>query len=67
MSFYTMAFMGMAPFGSLLAGVLAHRIGAPNTLLLGGLACVAGALIYARKIPEFRSYRGQGVKGSSGL
>jgi len=54
MSFYTMAFMGMAPFGSLLAGVLAHRIGAPNTLLLGGLACVAGALIYARNLPAFR-------------
>lgn len=50
MSFYTMAFMGMAPFGSLLAGALAHRIGAPHTLLLGGLVCVAGALIYARKI-----------------
>jgi MFS family permease len=54
MSFYTMAFMGMAPFGSLLAGSLAHRIGAPNTLLLGGLACVAGAVIYARNIPAFR-------------
>ena len=54
MSFYTMAFMGMAPFGSLLAGSLAHRIGAPNTLLLGGLACVAGALVCARNIPAFR-------------
>jgi MFS family permease len=54
MSFYTMAFMGMAPFGSLLAGALAHRIGAPNTLLLGGLACVAGALLCARNIPAFR-------------
>jgi MFS family permease len=54
MSFYTMAFMGMAPFGSLLAGSLAHRIGAPETLLLGGLACVAGALVCARNIPAFR-------------
>ena len=54
MSFYTMAFMGMAPFGSLLAGGLAHRIGAPNTLLLGGLACVAGAVLCARHIPAFR-------------
>ena len=54
MSFYTMAFMGMAPFGSLLAGGLAHRIGAPSTLLLGGLACVAGALLCARHIPAFR-------------
>jgi len=54
MSFYTMAFMGMAPFGSLLAGGLAHRIGAPNTLLLGGLACVAGAALCARHIPAFK-------------
>ncbi len=56
MSFYTMAFMGMAPFGSLLAGSLAHRIGAPNTLLLGGFSCVVGALIYARHLPVFKSH-----------
>jgi MFS family permease len=52
MSFYTMAFMGMAPFGSLLAGGLAHRIGAPHTLLLGGTACVAGAVLFAKKYPN---------------
>jgi len=57
----------MAPFGSLLAGSLAHRIGAPNTLLLGGIACVAGALLCARNIPAFRSYRGQGAEDSRGL
>src|SRR4029079_4495316 len=39
MSFYTMAFMGTAPFGSLLAGSVADRIGAPHTLLFGGLGC----------------------------
>jgi MFS family permease len=54
MSFYTMAFMGTAPFGSLLAGSLASKIGAPNTLLFGGIACVAGAVIFARKLPEFK-------------
>ncbi len=52
MSFYTMAFMGVAPFGSLLAGGLAHRIGAPHTLLLGGTACVAGAVLFAKKYPS---------------
>ena len=62
MSFYTMAFMGMAPFGSLLAGGLAHRIGAPNTLLLGGLACVAGALLCARNIPPFKK-QGSRIQG----
>jgi MFS family permease len=54
MSFYTMAFRGMAPFGSLLAGFLASKIGAPNTLLIGGLACLAGAAAFARKLPALR-------------
>jgi len=52
MSFYTMAFMGTAPVGSLLAGVLAQNIGAPNTILIGGVSCILGALIFARKLPE---------------
>jgi MFS family permease len=51
MSFYTMSFMGMAPFGSLLAGSLAHKIGAPNTLLLGGMCCIIGAFAFMRKLP----------------
>jgi MFS family permease len=54
MSFYTMAFMGTAPFGSLLAGGLAHRIGAPATLVAGGVGCVLGALWFARRLPELR-------------
>ena len=36
MSYYTMAFFGSAPFGSLLAGTLAHRIGAPHTVIVTG-------------------------------
>ncbi len=40
MSFYMMSFLGMAPFGSLLAGSLASRIGAPHTLLLSALMCL---------------------------
>jgi MFS family permease len=54
MSFYAMAFMGAAPFGSLLAGSLAKTIGAPNTLLAGGICCIAGALLFARKLPALR-------------
>jgi len=54
MSFYTMAFMGTAPFGSLLAGSVADRIGAPHTLLFGGLGCVAGALWFALSLPALR-------------
>jgi predicted MFS family arabinose efflux permease len=54
MSFYTMAFMGTAPFGSLLAGSLADKIGAPHTLLLGGLGCIIGALWFATSLPALR-------------
>ena len=49
MSIYNMAYMGTIPFGSLLGGTLADRIGAPNTLLIGGLLCVVGALMFAVK------------------
>lgn len=44
MSFYTMSFMGMAPFGSLLAGQLASSIGVTQTLMLSGSLCVAAAI-----------------------
>ncbi|MGA9770002.1 MAG: MFS transporter [Blastocatellia bacterium] len=54
MSFYTMAFMGTAPFGSLLAGSIAERIGAPHTLFFGGLGCVLGALWFAKSLPSLR-------------
>jgi len=56
MSFYTMAFLGTAPLGSLIAGVLANRIGAPTTILLGGLACVAGGIWFGVKLPVLRTY-----------
>jgi MFS family permease len=55
MSFYSMAFMGMAPFGSLFAGALAARYGAATTVLLGGLACLAGAGTFALKLPQLRT------------
>ena len=54
MSFYTMAFLGTAPLGSLFAGVLADRIGAPTTILLGGLACVAAGTWFAVRLPSIR-------------
>lgn len=55
MSFYTMAIMGTSPFGSLLAGSLAKAIGTPYTILIGGLACIAGALVFLKKLPELKS------------
>ncbi|MGH2271194.1 MFS transporter [Anaerohalosphaeraceae bacterium U12dextr] len=54
MSLYVMAFIGTAPFGSLLAGAIATHIGAPKTLIIGGVFCVAGAALFARKLPELR-------------
>ena len=55
MAFYTMAFMGTAPFGSLLAGALAARVGAPRTLLVGGIACILGGLVFSRALPRLRA------------
>jgi MFS family permease len=55
MSFYSMAFLGMTPFGSLLEGALASRIGAPHTLMLGGLVCIAGAGWFTFQLPAIRS------------
>jgi MFS family permease len=54
MSFYMMAFLGTAPFGSLIAGWLSEKIGAPHTLLIGGICCLAGAAVFARALPGIR-------------
>jgi MFS family permease len=55
MAFYTMAFLGTPPLGSLLAGIAAERIGAPATIVLGGAACIAGALWLALSLPRLRA------------
>ena len=55
MSLFTMAFMGIAPFGSLLEGSLASHIGAPNTLLVNGACCLLGAALFARQLPSLRA------------
>jgi MFS family permease len=54
MSFFTMAFMGMSPWGNLLAGALANKIGAPYTVLISGGVCILGALIFSTRIPSLR-------------
>ncbi len=54
MAFYAMAFIGMMPFGSLVAGAVATRIGAPWTLVCGGVVCVGGAILFGRRVPELR-------------
>jgi MFS family permease len=52
-SYWAMAFFGSAPFGSLLAGVLAHRIGAPHTVIVTGAFCIAGAIWFSFELPRF--------------
>ena len=54
MSFYMMAFMGTAPIGSLLSGTLARKIGAPQTIMLGGSLCIAGGMVFAWVLPTLR-------------
>ena len=54
MSYYTAAFMGTAPFGSLLAGSLANWIGAPRTVMFTGSCCIAGGLWFWSRLPAIR-------------
>jgi MFS family permease len=66
MAFYSMAFQGMAPFGSLLAGSLAARIGAPGTVVVSGGGCLIASLWFSRKLPGMREvirpiYRRMGI------
>ena len=66
MSFFMMAFLGTAPFGSLLAGSMADRFGPPRTLAFGGVCCLLGAARFARGLEEVREavrpiYRRMGI------
>jgi len=51
---YSMMFMGMAPFGALLAGVLAEGAGAAGTVAAGGAICIAGAAVFGARLPSLR-------------
>lgn len=55
MAVYSMMFMGMAPIGALLAGALAQRLGAPNTVALGGAVCILGSLVFGLRLPALRA------------
>jgi len=66
MSYYTMAFFGAAPFGSLMAGALAERIGAPHTVMITGACCVGGSVWFSFELPKIRAimwpiYAGMGL------
>ena len=55
MAIYSMMFMGMAPFGALFAGLIAERLGAPATVAIGGVACVAASGCFALALPRIRA------------
>ena len=55
MSYYTMAFVGMAPFGSLLAGALAHRFGASHAVMITGAFCLIGAGWFSTQLKSVRA------------
>ncbi len=55
MAVYSMMFIGMSPFGALLAGLLATRAGAPLTVAAGGAVCIAGALVFRSQLPRIRA------------
>jgi MFS family permease len=54
MAFYSMAFLGTAPLGSLMAGAIAERIGPTNTILAGGIGCIAAAIWFGMRLPLIR-------------
>jgi MFS family permease len=54
MALYSMMFMGMAPFGALLGGAIADRLGAPIAVAIGAVACVIGAIWFAMQLPKIR-------------
>ena len=47
MSFYTMAFVGTMPFGSLFGGALAHYVGVQATVILSGTCLLAGGFLFS--------------------
>ena len=55
MAFYTMAFFGSVPVGSLIAGVVATSVGATMTIRLGGFICIAAGLWFASRLPALRA------------
>jgi MFS family permease len=56
MAYYTMAFLGTAPLGSLMAGFVASHIGPMKTIMIGGATCVIAGVIFAFRLPTLRAH-----------
>jgi len=72
MSYYTMSFFGAASFRSLFAGALAHRIGAPYTVMVTGAFCLIGCLWFTLDLPKLNAlihpiYQRMGLLPTAGV
>lgn len=56
MGFYILAFMGVTPFGNLIAGFFADRIGAPTTLFIGGILTLFSAFLFTMKVKQIKEF-----------
>ncbi|MBX3207883.1 MAG: MFS transporter [Labilithrix sp.] len=65
MAVYAMMFMGVAPIGALVAGLVATKIGAPATLTLGGIACTLAGLGFRRSLPDLIPKARELVRGAA--
>lgn len=66
MSIYTMLYSGMTPIGNLMSGVMADWVGPSTTLLISGIVCIGGGLLFACRLPMVRDgirpiYRSMGI------
>src|SRR5205085_9725394 len=55
MAVYSQCVLGMAPFGALMAGALAERLGAPAMVAVGGVACIVGSVVFGLRLPALRA------------
>lgn len=55
-SLYVAAFVGMLPFGNLITGSLASAVGAPYTMLITGILCVAASITFTSRLPQWRTF-----------
>jgi len=55
MSLFSMMLVGMAPFGSLLAGWVADQVGASLVVAFGGGFCAVAGIVFARQLPRLRA------------
>jgi hypothetical protein len=54
MGFYSFVFVGMAPFGAFLFGLVAEHVGAPKTIAAGGAIVALTVTVAGSMVPAIR-------------